>query len=165
MKKYLLAFMSITVMLCSSSCGTEANEKVTEEASPEIKEEIPHRTGDEIVGVSDKDISDIDITFSDSIRDDSTGNYRLATTADSEDLLYYIASYYDNYFKSDDEVHFIINFTLGTTMSISKFGDTLYLYVYEHVDGEEHSANKIPEGMCLGQYWIYLDNGDIEKIA
>ena len=36
--------------------------------------------------------------------------------------------------------------------------------IHEYVDKEEHDANKLFSGMVLGDYWIYLDNGDIEKI-
>lgn len=165
MKKYFVMLLSAAIAFGSCACGGETTEKTEEKAPIKTEESVPHRTGDEIVGVSDKDVNDLDVTFRDSIREDSTGNWRLAMASTSEDFLSYAASYYENYFKSDDETHFFINTTLGTTASISKMADMLCITIYEHVDGEEHSANNLPEGMSLGQYWIYLDNGDIEKIG
>lgn len=165
MKKYFVMLLSAAIAFGSCACGGETTEKTEEKAPIKTEESVPHRTGDEIVGVSDKDVNDLDVTFRDSIREDSTGNWRLAMASTSEDFLSYAASYYENYFKSDDETHFFINTTLGTTASISKMEDMLCITIYEHVDGEEHSANNLPEGMSLGQYWIYLDNGDIEKIG
>lgn len=164
MKKYFVMLLSAAIAFGSCACGGETTEKTEEKASVKTEESVPHRTGDEIVGVSDKDVNDLDVTFRDSIREDSTGNWRLAMASTSEDFLSYAASYYENYFKSDDETHFFINTTLGTTASVTKLADMLCVYMYDHVEGEEHSAKKIPEGTYLGQYWIYLDNGDIEKI-
>ena len=165
MKKHFVVILSAAIAFGACACGGETTEKTEEKKHTETAEDVPHRTGDEIVGVSDKNISDLDVTFSDTVRDDKTGNWRLAMASTSEDFLYYAASYYENYFKSDDEVHFFINTTLGTTASVSKMADMLCINVYEHVEGEEHSANNLPEGMSLGQYWVYLDNGDIEKIG
>ena len=165
MKKYFVILLSAAIAFGSCACGGETTEKTEEKEPAKTEESVPHRTGDEIVGVSDKNISDLDVTFTDTVRDDTTGNWRLAMASTSEDFLSYAASYYEKYFKSDDETHFFINTTLGTTTSISKMGDILCISVYEHVDGEEHSANNLPEGMNLGQYWVYLDNGDIEKIG
>ena len=149
MKKYFVVILSAAIAFGSCACGGEATDKTEEKESTKAEESVPHRTGDEIVGVSDKNISDLDVTFTDTVRDDTTGNWRLAMASTSEDFL----------------SHFFINTTLGTTASISKMADMLCITIYEHVDGEEHSANNLPEGMSLGQYWIYLDNGDIEKIG
>lgn len=35
---------------------------------------------------------------------------------------------------------------------------------HEYVDKEEHDAKIMSSGMVLSEYYIYLDNGDIEKI-
>ena len=164
MKKYFVMLLSAAIAFSSCACGGETTEKTEEKKTVKTGESVPHRTGDEIVGVSDKDVNVLDVIFRDSIREDSTGNWRLAMASTSEDFLSYAASYYENYFKSDDETHFFINTTLGTTASVTKLADMLGVYMYDHVEGEEHSAKKIPEGTYLGQYWIYLDNGDIEKI-
>ena len=47
----------------------------TESEKPTVPE-VEHRTGEEIIGVSDKDISDLHIVFYDSVNNDVTGNWR-----------------------------------------------------------------------------------------
>ena len=106
MKKYFVVILSAAIAFGSCACGGEATDKTEEKESTKAEESVPHRTGDEIVGVSDKNISDLDVTFTDTVRDDTTGNWRLAMASTSEDFLSYAASYYENYFKSDDETHF-----------------------------------------------------------
>ena len=157
MKKYFVMLLSAAIAFSSCACGGETTEKTEEKKTVKTGESVPHRTGDEILGESEIDDNVMDVIFRDSIREDSTGNWRLAMASTSEDFLSYAASYYENYFKSDDETHFFINTTLGTTASVTKLADMLCVYMYDHVEGEEHSAKKIPEGRYLGQYWNYVD--------
>ncbi len=165
MKKYLFVILSGILLFSLPSCGGKDNVIDEPPQETETAEDVPHRTGDEFIGISDKDISDLNISFSDSIPEDVTGNWRLATISDDIDFLEYAASYYNNYFKSDDEIHFIINYTDNTITCISKYYDEfIFLSVSEHVEGEENSAKKLQSGDFLNQYWVYLDNGDIEKI-
>ena len=44
------------------------------------------------------------------------------------------------------------------------FDNILSVTIHEYVNKEELDAKKLFSGMVLGEYWIYLDNGDIEKI-
>ena len=97
MKKCFVMLLSAAIAFGSCACGGETTEKTEEKAPVKTDESVPHRTGDEIVGVSDKDVNDLDVTFRDSIREDSTGNWRLAMASTSEDFLSYAASYYKNY--------------------------------------------------------------------
>ena len=76
----------------------------------------------------------------------------------------YALSYYQKYFTDDKEIHGIVNFNSNTTTKISVLGDMLDVTVYEYVDGEEHDADKLFSGMLLKQYFVYLDNGDIEEV-
>lgn len=126
--------------------------------------EVEHRTGDAIVGVSDKDISDLDPVFWKSVVNDVTGKWRYATISDDVNIPDYVLSYYKEYFKSDDKVHAIINFANKTTTRINCGGDRLLISVLNYVDGEEHDAKKMFCGTPLKSYYVYLDNGDIEKI-
>lgn len=106
-----------------------------------------------------------DVIFSNSVRDDVTGNWRLATITVYEPTENYAADYYKEYFQSDDEIHAVINFTLGTTSRITVLNPgTLAVTVYEHVDGEEHSAKDLFTGEKLGQFWVDTDTGEIEEI-
>lgn len=75
----------------------------------------------------------------------------------------YALSYYKKYFKSDSEIHWIVNFTLKTTTCISVSGNMLFVDVHEYVDGEEHYADTLGSGMTLSKFHIYTDNGDIEN--
>ena len=86
MKKYFVMLLSAAITFGSCACGGETTEKTEEKAPVKTDESVPHRTGDEIVGVSDKDVNDLDVTFRDSIREDSTGNWRLAMASTSEDF-------------------------------------------------------------------------------
>lgn len=141
-------------------------EQMTEVELVEEPKSAEHRTGDEIIGVSDKSLKDDDIyiLYEDSVRNDTTGKWRLAKTSDDIDITEYALSYYKEYFKSDDEVHAFINFTQNTTTNITCTSGLLFVTMYEHVDKEEHDANLLFSGQMLSSYIIYIDNGDIEKI-
>ncbi|MCM1545220.1 MAG: hypothetical protein NC110_07975 [Ruminococcus sp.] len=78
----------------------------------------------------------------------------------------YALDYYNKHFEkeSSDEVHWIVNFTAGTTTKINCLGAYLSVDTYEYVDNEEHDASKIGSGMLLASYIVWLDNGDIEAI-
>ena len=52
---------------------------------------------------------DFDVVFSDTYRNDVTGNWRLAKIAEDINIDEYAVDYYNNYFKSNSEVHIIIN--------------------------------------------------------
>ena len=68
----------------------------------------------------------------------------------------YALSYYLNYFKADDEIHVIVNFTRMTTTKISDMGDTLDVSIHEYTKGEEHDANKALGGMLLNEYHVNI---------
>lgn len=125
--------------------------------------EVPHRSGDEIVGVSDKDVSEIHMNFAGKVKNDVTENWRYSTTSEDIDIENYALSYYETYFESDNEIHGIINFTRNTTARLNVSGGMIYLSLYDYVDGEEHDAKIMFSGTPLANYIIYADNGDIEK--
>lgn len=118
-----------------------------------------------IIGTSNKNYKDIDTSKPNSVRNDKTGNWRLSTVATTENIVKYTKSYYENNFSDDKEIHAIVNFTLNTTTKVSKVLDNiLSVTVHEYVDKEEHDANELFSGMVLADYFVYLDNGDIEEI-
>lgn len=148
-----------------SEIQTEETEKSSEEVPEASNEEVvEHRTGDNIVGVSEKDIEDLDPVFYKSVINDVTGNWRYATIADNIDIEYYILSYYKNYFSADNEVHAIINFTRNTTTRLNYSGGVITVTIMDYVDGEEHDAKKLFSGQVLAVYYVYADNGDIEEL-
>lgn len=155
-----------------NSSNNEA--KAKEEAEAKAKEETeakenvsttPTINRENIIGTSNKDFKKISTSKPTKVRNDTTGNWKLSKIATTDDILEYAKSYYDNNFTSDDEIHAIVNFTLNTTTCVSTlFDNIISVTIHEYVDKEEHDANKLFNGMVLGDYWIYLDNGDIEKI-
>lgn len=133
----------------------ETPEPTQEESPPPTEEETP------LVG---KDIAEARIIFAGSVRNDTTGRWRLARTSEPVQMQEYAVSYYKEYFERDDEVHFVINYTNNTTSVISYYTGILEVDVYSHVDGEEHDAKILPAGERLAQYWVYKDTGEIETL-
>lgn len=89
------------------------------------------------------------INYSDSVRNDVTGNWRISTTSDSFAPADYAMEYYETMFSSDDELHAIWNATLRTTTRISASNGLLFADTHEYVDGEEHDAKLLFSGMLL----------------
>ena len=143
---------------------SESEAAVTEsqEEAPSPAPEVEHRTGDEIIGVSEEDISDLHIVYYDSVNNDVTGNWRLAVISENVDIQDYIFSYYQEYIKSDDEVHGIVNLDRNVTARINKIGGWLMVSEYDYVEGEEHDAKLLYSGTPLQSYIVYTDNGDVE---
>lgn len=147
---------------------TDEQDKTTEqpETEEQTKETVEHRTGDNIVGISNKDITEIDSLKYDSVMNDVTGKWKCLVIAENNfDIIEYALSCYENYFDSDETILAVINLTTKTSTSIRDIGGILYVSVYEYVDGEEHDAKIMFSGMHLSDYMIYIDNGDIEKVT
>lgn len=66
-----------------------------------------------IIIVSKND--DINVTFSESVQNDTTSNWRLAAVSTTKKIQEYALEYYHSYFQSDHEIHAIVNFTRNTT--------------------------------------------------
>lgn len=140
-----------------------ADENKAKEEKQEVEKEVIPR--ENIIGTSNKDFKDIDTSKLSLVTNDTTGNWKLSRVATTENILEYTKSYYENNFSNDKEIHAIVNFTLNTTTKVSKMTDNiLSVTVHEYVDKEEHDANKLFGGMVLADYFVYLDNGDIEEI-
>ena len=98
------------------------------------------------------------------VNNDVTGNWRIATIAENIEIQDYALDYYKECFKSDDEIHAIVNFNYKTTTKISVMGNLLDVSVYEYVDKEEHDAKLLFSGMLLKEYHVNKDTGEIEEI-
>ena len=98
------------------------------------------------------------------VPNDVTGNWRIASIAENIEIQDYALDYYKEYFKSDDEIHAIVNFNYKTTTKISVMGNLLDVSVYEYVDKEEHDAKLLFSGMLLKEYHVNKDTGEIEEI-
>lgn len=168
-KEQVVEPTSAAVAVTEEKTDAPAEEETKEAAEApveEAKETVEHRTGEEIVGISDQDISDVNVIFDDIVRNDNTGKWKLAETADKVDICNYALSYYNEYFKSDDEIHCFIDFTNKTTANITVIPEyAINVTNHDYVDKEEHDASAMFNGTVLGSYFIYLDNGDIEKVS
>ena len=160
---------SATIEESETDEQTEIEESIREEeitstqTEESVKETVEHREG--MYGISDKNIKDVDAHFSVSNAfNDVTGRWRVSAIAEPILIEEYALSYYENYFSDDNEVHVIVNFTYNTSTTITCLGSIMDVTIHEYVDKEEHDAKKMSSGMVLSEYYIYLDNGDIEQI-
>lgn len=147
---------------------TDEKDKETEQTETEkqTEETVEHRTGDNIVGISDKDMTEVYSTKYDSVRNDVTEKWKCLVIAENNfDITEYALSCYKNYFDSDETILAVINLTTKTSASIRKVAGNLYVSQYEYVDGEEHDAKIMFSGTHLLDYIVYIDNGDIEKVT
>lgn len=145
---------------------TTEQKETTEAITEEPTEIVEHRTGDNIVGISDKDITTIYSTKYDTVRNDVTGNWKCIVIAENNfNVEDYALSCYKNYFDSDKTILAVENLTTKTSTSISVVSGLLYVSVYEYAKGEEHDAKAMFGGTHLVDYIVYTDNGDIEKVT
>ncbi len=138
---------------------SETQEETTE---AETEEQIPHRDG--MDGISDKNIDDVNIDFKGNVNNDVTGNWRLAETSDNIKIQEYALSYYNKYFSDDSEIHYLINFSNNQTVCINYWGGFVDATIHEYISGEENDAKELGGGDVIAEYWIYADNGDIQKV-
>lgn len=145
---------------------TTEQKETTEAITEEPTEIVEHRTGDNIVGISDKDITTIYSTKYNTVRNDVTGNWKCIVIAENNfNVEDYALSCYKNYFDSDKTILAVENLTTKTSTSISVVSGLLYVSVYEYTKGEEHDAKAMFGGTHLVDYIVYTDNGDIEKVT
>ena len=145
---------------------TTEQKETTEAITEEPTEIVEHRTGDNIVGISDKDITTIYSTKYDTVRNDVTGNWKCIVIAENNfNVEDYALSCYKNYFDSDKTILAVENLTTKTSTSISVVSGLLYVSVYEYTKGEEHDTKAMFGGTHLLDYIVYTDNGDIEKVT
>ena len=112
-----------------------------------------------------KEVNDISATFYETVRNDSTGNWRLAVIYDGSDLNSYVGDFYKAYVKDDSEVFGIVNLGLKTSTRVSRVMDNwLDVSVMEYQDGEEHDANLLFSGEELSHYWIDMETGEIDTL-
>lgn len=127
-------------------------------SSPVVTDPVQTEQPKETKAVS---VLPFDVTFSDTFRNDSTGRWRKALIASSETPDKYAVDYYKEYFKADDEVHIVYNFTLNTVNAITVQSGTLFVNITEYKKGEEHDAKEACGGEYYGQYQFDLSTGEL----
>ena len=152
----------------SNTPSTESANKETESLSEIQTEEITSAIETESeMPISETEAPDplgFNVVYSDSYRNDVTGKWRLSKIAENIDIENYALDYYKNYFKSDDEIHIIVNFTRNTTTRINAIGTLLDVAIMDYVDGEEHDAKLACSGTLLAEYHVNIDTGEITKV-
>lgn len=145
---------SATVTDGSMSAAGPAD--ISAEAPGEVDGESDDSDGDDAA-----DALDFNVNFFNEFHNDSTGRWRKALVATGDQIQDYALDYYNAYFKSDDEVHVIYNFSLNTVNCLTVLGDVLNVSITDYIDGEEHDANIACGGTSLGNYHINIDTGEI----
>lgn len=164
MKKIIIiVLVLLAIIIVGAALGSDPEEPSSEPETATV-ETVEHRTGDEIVGVSDKDIEDLDPDFDKKVRNDVTEKWRAVAIAESVDFTEYALSCWEKYAEADDTVLVVLNYTTNVTTIINKTSDRLSVSCFEMVDGERNDAKLMGSGLPLGNYFVYLDNGDIEKL-
>lgn len=167
MRRMLIALMAAMCLI--TACGGSGDAKKTEAATSAATEAVTEAattkeetTEEETTEASA--LAEYNIMYQDYVRNDKTGRWRLARMAESVPTVDIALDYYKEYFQSDDELHFVINFTLNTTTSIARYDNYLDVCVREYVSKEEHDAVMLGSGMLLKEYWVYVDTGEVEEL-
>ena len=144
--------------------GTTAEDiSVTTEQTEDTAEQVEHR--EDAIGISEKNISDVDGTFSrNSVKNDVTNSWKVSTIAADISMEEYALSYYNQYNMQENVVEAVINLTRNTSTCMVLQGDHIDVTIYDYVDGEEHDAKQMFTGTLLSEYWVYIDNGDIVQV-
>lgn len=155
--KLLLTIMTLSLGLaaCSTSQTHDTSNEQTSTSEPVSVSVNEDETIEELP---------FDVDFSAEYKNDSTGNWRLAKITKDIKIEEFALQYYHNYFKSNSEIHIIINSTQQTTTRINCFGDILDVTTMTYVDNEENDAKIACSGDVISQYFVYIESGTIEQI-
>lgn len=97
---------SRTESLTQHQKSTTQTQKTTTASAPTVE----HRTGENIVGISDKSLSGIQFAVN-KVQNDVTGNWKISTINEDIDIEYYALAYAKLYIYNKSQVHAIVNFT------------------------------------------------------
>ena len=147
----------------SAAESTEPDTSADETASVDVPEETPGKAYAAVQSADTSVLDDMGIKVR-NVNDDITGNWRMTYVDTKETAEEYAIAYYKEYFKSDNEIHFLVNHHLKTTAVISNFGNQLDVRIYEYTLGEEYSADTIASGIKYGEWYVHLDTGEIQKL-
>lgn len=145
-------WVAIVVVLAALFGNSEASDSGTA---------TPSTVAQSTTESSAADALDLDVVFSNTFRNDVTGNWRKALVSTSSHVEDYALAYYREYFADDAEVHVIYNFGLNTVNCLTVTGNVLCVNITEYVDGEEHDAKKACGGLYYGTFQIDTNTGEI----
>lgn len=154
-------FWIIVVVILAAIFGNTGTKDSVEDGAKDTISSAEQQTEEKQNESTAKDDISFVVT---NVPNDVTGNWRIASIAENIEMQDYALDYYKEYFKSDDEIHAIVNFNYKTTTKISVMGNLLDVSVYEYVDKEEHDAKLLFSGKLLKEYHVNKDTGEIEEI-
>lgn len=160
---------SQTDAILNGSTSAPADESPAPEKETETQEVSEDATeasaSDSAPSSGSYEVDGISITYYSKVRNDSTGNWRLAVIHDGSDLKDYVVDFYNEFVVDDAEVFGIVNLGKQTTARVSRvMPDTLDVSVMEYVDGEEHDANVLFSGMEMDHFWINTETGEVDPL-
>ena len=105
----------------------------------------------------------IEFDYCGNVKNDKTGKWRLTKVNSTLDVTEYALYYYKNYFKSDDEIHAIINYSNDITIRISAISalGLLDVTTLTHIQGEENDAAVLFGGDVINSYMINIKTGEL----
>lgn len=156
-KKWWFWVIIIVVLAAAFGSGGNKDEDTVPIAS--VDEPTVTETSEDS-GQTDSEEGGIDFVVSD-VRNDVTGKWRKCLIAENVEPKDYALDYYKENFKSDDEIHAIVNFNYKTTTKLSVMDNLLVVTIYEYVDKEEHDAKLLFSGTLLDEFFIDIDSGEI----
>ena len=154
---------AVSSVSSSAAESTEPDTSADETASVDVPEETPGKAYAAVQSADTSVLDDMGIKVR-NVNDDITGNWRMTYVDTKETAEEYAIAYYKEYFKSDNEIHFLVNHHLKTTAVISNFGNQLDVRIYEYTLGEEYSADTIASGIKYGEWYVHLETGEIQKL-
>lgn len=158
-----VASAASSVSSSSAADSTEPDTSADEAAPVDVPEETPGKAYAAVQSADTSVLDDMDIKIQ-TVRDDVTGNARRTFVTTTKSAEEYAIAYYKEYFESDKEIHFLLNFYSNTMSIISNSGNFLDVRICEHVDGEEHSGKTIGRGQLYAEYYVNLETGEIKQL-
>lgn len=152
-----------SVSSSSAADSTEPETSADEAAPVDVPEETPGKAYAAVQSADTSVLDDMDIKVH-NVSDDVTGNARRTFVTTTKSAEEYAIAYYKEYFESDKEIHFLLNFYSNTMSIISNSGNFLDVRICEHVDGEEHSGKTIGRGQLYAEYYVNLETGEIKQL-
>ena len=104
----------------------------------------------------------VHVDFHSSVPNDVTGKWRLAIVNTQLPVSDYLISYYQTFFKSDDEIHAIINTADNTTTCVSVLAGMFDVAVHQYIQGEENDAKVLFGGDLISEEFYDKETGELK---
>lgn len=155
----------------------ESSDLVAENESPDAPNSKQSDSSDAIKSDSEKSVSEMPdetsiklasygVVFIGDVNNDVTGNWRYATYYSDVSQETIAVDYCNTYFKSDNEVHALINEANNTVACIQHMtSDLLGVTIHKYSKGEELDAKELFGGDVIAEYFVTISTGEIEEVS